>query len=38
MEFAETVPTKVVGADDSWPPLRAQEFFVGRSNAREMER
>jgi hypothetical protein len=38
MEFAETVPMKRIGADDSWPPGGAQEFFVGRSNARELER
>lgn len=38
MEFAETVPMKVIGTDDSWPPGGAQEFFVGRSDARETER
>jgi hypothetical protein len=37
MEFAETVLIRIIGTDDSWPPGGAQEFFVGRSDARERE-
>jgi hypothetical protein len=37
MEFAETVPAAHAGSDDSWPPGGAQEFFIGRGAAREME-